>query len=113
LPETYRHYNKDRRSHEHSCRTRFQISQNIEPAAESQEVTLEAGESRVIRFDLTAPEGIEELRYTLEASTDSGASDRMAVTQRILPAVPVRTMRISSLFLIEKRKNTRSLQLQI
>jgi uncharacterized protein YfaS (alpha-2-macroglobulin family) len=74
---------------------RARFSLNIEPAAESQksqEVTLEAGESREIRFDLTAPEGIEELRYTLEASTDSGASDRMAVTQRILPAVPVRTM---------------------
>ncbi|MDR0310292.1 MAG: alpha-2-macroglobulin [Acidobacteriota bacterium] len=61
-------------------------------AQKMQEVTLEGGESREIRFDITAPEGIDGLRYTLEASTDGGASDRMAVTQKILPAVPVRTM---------------------
>jgi uncharacterized protein YfaS (alpha-2-macroglobulin family) len=74
---------------------RVSFSLKIEPAAgvqNLQEVNLAAGESREIRFDLTAPGGINELKYTLEASTDGGVSDRMAVTQKILPAVPVRTM---------------------
>jgi uncharacterized protein YfaS (alpha-2-macroglobulin family) len=74
---------------------RARFSLKTEPALETQkprEVTLEAGESREIRFDLTAPEAAGELRYTLEASTDGGASDRMTVTQKILPLVPVRTM---------------------
>ncbi|MCL2877864.1 MAG: MG2 domain-containing protein [Acidobacteria bacterium] len=74
---------------------RARFSLKTEPAAgltAPQEVSLEAGESREIRFDLTAPEGIDEIRYTLEASADGGAADRIAVTQKILPAVPVRTM---------------------
>ena len=74
---------------------RAQFSLKIEPISGSQklqEIKLDAGESREIRFDFTVPEGIGELRYTLEASTDDGASDVMVITQKILPAVPVRTI---------------------
>jgi len=77
---------------------RARFSLKIEPAESAmepqkpQEVILRAGESREIRFNLIAPEGVDELRYTMEASASGGAMDRIAVTQKILPAVPVRTM---------------------
>ena len=84
---------------------RARFSLKIEPEAELQnarEITLEAGESREIRFDITAPEGTDELKYTLEATTDGVVSDRMTSTQKILPAIPVRTIQATITQLDEK-----------
>ncbi|MDR1726651.1 MAG: alpha-2-macroglobulin [Acidobacteriota bacterium] len=71
------------------------LSLAVEPSAglggpASQQVELAAGESREIRFDLSAPQGVDSLKYTLEAVADGGAADRMSVTQKVVPAVPVR-----------------------
>jgi uncharacterized protein YfaS (alpha-2-macroglobulin family) len=74
---------------------KVRISARIQPAAGSpqpQELTLGSGESREIGWNLTAPMGAESLKYEIEASGDGGASDRLAVTQKVIPAVPVRVL---------------------
>jgi hypothetical protein len=63
------------------------IPQPLEP----QTIPLGSGESKNIFWDLTAPAGVDSLRYQVEASAEGGVSDRLSVTQRIAPAVPVRT----------------------
>lgn len=57
-----------------------------------QPLVLEAGESREIGYTLTAPAGAGSLRYTLEAAGEEGAVDRLAVAQKVVPAIPVRTL---------------------
>ncbi|MDR0843123.1 MAG: alpha-2-macroglobulin, partial [Acidobacteriota bacterium] len=72
---------------------RVSLSLKVEPAAASQatqQIDLAAGESREVHFDLTAPQGVDALKYTMEASADGGAADRMSVTQKVIPALPVR-----------------------
>lgn len=51
---------------------------------------LAAGESSIVSWDVTVPVGVEALRYVVSAA-NGGASDRLAVTQQVKPAVPVRT----------------------
>lgn len=53
---------------------------------------LAPGEAQVVAWDVTAPAAVEALRYTFEAGEAGGASDRVALTQRVLPAVPVRPL---------------------
>jgi alpha-2-macroglobulin len=64
-----------------------EISEPLAPAS----VSIPAGESRVIGWDVTVPMGAEILHYELEASSREAAKDRLSVTQKALPAVPVRT----------------------
>jgi uncharacterized protein YfaS (alpha-2-macroglobulin family) len=73
----------------------IQLGLSVEPPImkpASQQISLAAGESKEIHYDLTAPTTVESLRYTLEASGDGGAADRLSITQKIIPAVPVRTL---------------------
>ena len=67
-----------------------------EPLA-PQTVTLAAGEARVVEWPIQVPPTAETLRYTIEASAPDGPTDRLAVTQRVLPAVPVRTLQATLL----------------
>jgi hypothetical protein len=53
--------------------------------------SLTAGAAAVVEWEVTVPIGVDTLTYTLEASDSGGASDRVRVTQRVRPAVPVRT----------------------
>lgn len=72
---------------------KVKLSLKVEPAASSpapQEITLESGESREIHFDLTAPKNAESLKYTLDAVVDGVTADKLAVTQKVIPALPVR-----------------------
>lgn len=55
-----------------------------------QSVALGSGESREISWDVTAPAGAEALTYTVEADAGGGITDRLSVTQKVVPAVPVR-----------------------
>jgi alpha-2-macroglobulin len=74
---------------------KVQVSARIQPYAGSpqpQELSLGSGESKEISWNLTAPMGTESLKYEIEASVDGSASDRLVVTQKVVPAVPVRTM---------------------
>ena len=53
-------------------------------------VSLGAGESQNIGWNLSAPVGVELLRYELEAKSNDGSRDRLAVQQKVIPVVPVR-----------------------
>jgi len=80
------------------------VTARILPLPESmpqREIVLASGESRELAWSVTAPRGTESLRYEIEASGDGAAADRLSVTQRILPAVPVRIMQ-ATLTQIEK-----------
>ncbi|MDF2493776.1 Ig-like domain-containing alpha-2-macroglobulin family protein [Sphingomonas sp.] len=53
-------------------------------------VTIPAGGAKAVAWNLTAPEGHDRLRWQVSArSTDGRASDRLTVTQDVVPAVPV------------------------
>ena len=55
------------------------------------EVTLEPGQAQAVGWDVTIPVGVTTLRWEIEAAArDGAASDRVAVTQTVVPAVPVR-----------------------
>jgi uncharacterized protein YfaS (alpha-2-macroglobulin family) len=56
-----------------------------------QPLSLPPGESKVVGWDITAPPGVQALRYEVEAAETSGVADRLRVAQQVLPAVPVRT----------------------
>jgi len=63
----------------------------------AQTVALAAGEARVVAWPIDVPPGVEALRYTVEASTPGGPSDRLRVSQQVRPAVPVRTLQATLL----------------
>ncbi|MBI5379828.1 MAG: alpha-2-macroglobulin [Nitrospirae bacterium] len=54
-------------------------------------LSLSAGEARAVHWELTAPFGVRTLRYEMDVKERGGASDRVRVTQQVVPAVPVRT----------------------
>jgi uncharacterized protein YfaS (alpha-2-macroglobulin family) len=56
-----------------------------------QSVALAGGEARAVGWDVEAPVGVETLRWEIEAVEDRGGADRVRVSQRVVPAVPVRT----------------------
>jgi uncharacterized protein YfaS (alpha-2-macroglobulin family) len=60
-------------------------------------LSLGSGESRIIGWTLTAPLGVASLRYEVEAKSADGSSDRMAVVQKVVPAIPVRTFQATLL----------------
>ena len=45
----------------------------------------------MIGWDITAPTGVQALRYEVEAGASGGATDRIRVVQQVYPAVPIRT----------------------
>ena len=51
----------------------------------------------MIAWTIQVPATADTLRYTIEASAADGPSDRLAVTQRVLPGVPVRTLQATLL----------------
>jgi alpha-2-macroglobulin len=53
-----------------------------------QRLSLAPGDSKVIGWDLQAPVGVTSLRYELTAEA-GGIADRLAIDQRVVPAVPV------------------------
>jgi uncharacterized protein YfaS (alpha-2-macroglobulin family) len=55
-----------------------------------QAVTLAGGEARAVGWDVQAPVGVETLRYEIAAGARGGAADRVRVSQRVVPVVPVR-----------------------
>ena len=60
------------------------------------DVRLAAGEARALGWETTIPGGIEKLRWEVQARDTRGeATDRLRVTQRVKPAVPVRTLQAS------------------
>jgi len=60
-------------------------------ALPSQALRLAAGEARAVAWDVTAPAGRPSIDWEISASAPGGPTDRTAVAQRVVPAVPVRT----------------------
>ena len=60
-------------------------------ALPAQTIVLAPGQSEVARWPVTVPGGVADLRYTVSAQA-AGSTDRMAVTQRVTPAVPERVL---------------------
>ena len=55
-------------------------------------VSLAAGESKEAGWNVTAPFGVEQMQWTIDArDAKSSATDRIKVLQTIVPATPVRT----------------------
>jgi uncharacterized protein YfaS (alpha-2-macroglobulin family) len=61
-------------------------------ALPAQTITLAPSQSEIARWPVTVPASAGDLRYTVSAQADGGISDRMAITQRVTPAVPVRVL---------------------
>ena len=57
---------------------------------QSRQILLDSGESKEISWNLTAPRGTESLKYEIEAAGDEGSGDSLSITQKVIPAVPVR-----------------------
>jgi len=55
----------------------------------AQKVELKGGESKVVAWQVSVPQGKGSLKYTFEASSPQ-VSDRMQVTQKVVQAVPLR-----------------------
>ncbi len=70
------------------------------PDLAPQKLRLEPGESQVVGWEVEVPVGVDALSWQLDARTsdrgggvgEKGASDRLAVRERVAPAVPVRTL---------------------
>jgi len=78
-----------------------EVSAQAEPLGATlpaQRLPLAPNESKVARWPVAVPERIDALRWTFSAqaaggeATGGGPADRMAVTQRVAPAVPVRVL---------------------
>ncbi|TFI58955.1 alpha-2-macroglobulin [Sphingomonas parva] len=61
-------------------------------ASGAQTVNVPAGGAVPVTWRLTAPDNVEQLRWTVSArSADGGAVDRLQVDEQVVPAVPVET----------------------
>jgi uncharacterized protein YfaS (alpha-2-macroglobulin family) len=84
---TLRNTTKDAQQVEVRCRV-----EGLAEPLPAQQVALDAGAARVVEWTIAVPPTAATLRYTVEASAAGGPADRLAVSQRVLPAVPVRTL---------------------
>ncbi len=64
---------------------------NIAAVLPSQRFDIAAGAARDIVWDVTAPIGTDALAWDVSLKDATGSHDRLAVRQKIIPAVPVRT----------------------
>ncbi|BBP01338.1 alpha-2-macroglobulin family protein [Sulfuriferula nivalis] len=64
----------------------------VKPDLAPQTVTLAPGAAQEVAWNVTAPLDADNLRWEVEARTPSGdAGDKLAISQKVVPAVPVRT----------------------
>jgi hypothetical protein len=73
----------------------LKVSARVDPAAGPLTpitLSLGAGESKLIGWDVTVPTNTNSLRYELEAAGGGGVDDRLKISQKVVPAVPVRTV---------------------
>jgi alpha-2-macroglobulin len=67
----------------------------------SQTLALAPGQGTSISWNVEVPAAVRELKYHVDASVAHGPSDHLLITQRVIPAVPVRTFQ-STLMRFEK-----------
>ncbi len=64
-----------------------ELGREMEPTS----VALASGQSQELAWTVRVPSGIDSMHYELEAVGTDGVTDRLSVSQRVVPAVPVRT----------------------
>lgn len=75
------------------------IRKNFSPLS----VTLSPGESRIVEWGVTAPAGIDSIRWEVEIKeAGGGESDRIRVTQQVIPVTPVKTYQATIVQLDQK-----------
>jgi hypothetical protein len=67
----------------------------LEGTLAQRELTLAGGQAQAVGWDVIVPVGVTSLRWEVEAAERDGATDRVAVTQKVVPAVPVRVYQAS------------------
>jgi len=67
----------------------------------SQTLALGPGQGTTISWNIEVPAAVRELKYHVDASVERGPSDHLLITQRVIPAVPVRALQ-ATLVRLEK-----------
>ena len=67
----------------------------------AQKLTLGPGQRTTISWNVEVPAVVRELKYHIDASVEHGPSDHLLITQRVIPAVPVRALQ-ATLIRLEK-----------
>ena len=62
-----------------------------------QKLTLAPGQGTTISWNVEVPAVARELKYHVDASVEHGPSDHLLITQRVIPAVPVRALQATLL----------------
>jgi uncharacterized protein YfaS (alpha-2-macroglobulin family) len=68
----------------------------------AQKVTLGAGEGKTVAWNVEVPTGVDALTYRVDAVAASGSQDHLLISQKIVPAVPIRTWQAT---LLQLRKS--------
>ncbi len=69
-------------------------------------LTLKPGEAKPLSWSYRVPAGIETLPYDLTVSTKAGTRDRVKLRQRVVPAVPIRTLQATLAQLADEQTMT-------
>ncbi len=75
--------------------------QGLAGAFPARSLSIAPGQAQAVSWDITVPASAEKLRYQIEVREKEKLLDRLAATQQILPAVPVRTLQ-ATLAQVEK-----------
>jgi uncharacterized protein YfaS (alpha-2-macroglobulin family) len=79
-----------RNGSDHPLQLQVQAAAEGLPSLPPQAISLPVGESRWVSWPVTVPAGLAQLKWQFQASERNGkASDRLAVSQPVEPAVPV------------------------
>jgi alpha-2-macroglobulin len=62
-----------------------------------QKLALAPGQGTTISWNVAVPAVVRELKYHVDASVEHGPSDHLLITQRVIPAVPVRALQATLL----------------
>ena len=62
-----------------------------------QKLALAPGQGTSISWNVAVPTVVQELKYHVDASVEHGPSDHLLITQRVIPAVPVRAFQATLL----------------
>ena len=62
-----------------------------------QKLSLAPGQGTTISWNVAVPAVVRELKYHVDASVEHGPSDHLLITQRVIPAVPVRALQATLL----------------
>ncbi|MGC2759056.1 alpha-2-macroglobulin family protein, partial [Candidatus Binatus sp.] len=62
-----------------------------------QKIALAPGQGTTISWNVEVPAVARELKYHVDASVEHGPSDHLLITQRVIPAVPVRALQATLL----------------